>query len=203
MRDDQEQLLRQAAAGDEEALSELLKRYAPQISRQLHIRSAHLSKLDTEDILQVTFLEAFLNIRHFDPDRADSFSGWLLRIAENNLHDMVRELHRAKRPPPERQLCRTPDESCTALLEFLMADSATPSRRDRNRGLPTTQRRRQVIGFRRPAGRSCRSAGGRTWSRIRGRESNSPTVPPARPPRSNIEEHDVRSPWFGSREVES
>ena len=123
-----EQLLRQAVAGDEQALSTLLSDYAPQLARQLRVHDTHLSTVDVDDVLQVTFLEAFLHIRHFDPDRADAFSGWLLRIAENNLRDMVRELRRAKRLPPERQIRRAADESCVALIELLTRDSSTPSR---------------------------------------------------------------------------
>jgi RNA polymerase sigma factor (sigma-70 family) len=129
MSDDQEQLLSRAVSGDEDALSELLNQHAPRLARQLRVQSRFLSKLDVDDVLQVTFLEAFLNIHRFDPDRPGSFSGWLARIADCNLSDMVRELQRAKRPSPDRQTTSAADTSCTTLLNMLTTDSATPSRR--------------------------------------------------------------------------
>ncbi len=79
-------------------------------------------------MLQVTFLEAFLHIRRFDAEQADSFGGWLLRIARNNLRDLQRELAAAKRPPPEKRVALDFEQSCVVLIETLAGAAATPSR---------------------------------------------------------------------------
>lgn len=121
-------LLRLAVSGNTEALGELLERTALQIRREIRIHNVWMSKLDADDVMQVTFLEAVLYIRRFDPDRSGSFSGWLLRIAENNVRDLTRLLGRQKRPPPERQVHPTPEDSCHELIETLTATSQTPSR---------------------------------------------------------------------------
>lgn len=76
-------LLRLAVSGDTEALGELLEHNAPQVRRELAVEARWLSKFDLDDVMQVTFLEAFLHIRRFDPDERGAFGGWLLRIARS------------------------------------------------------------------------------------------------------------------------
>src|SRR5262249_9828984 len=84
--------------------------------------------LDAEDIMQVTYIEAFLDIRSFDPERA-SFGTWLQRLAENNLRDAIKGLSAAKRPNPVRRAGEAdPSQSYVDLLDILTADGGTPSR---------------------------------------------------------------------------
>ena len=56
-----ESLVTQAVSGDHKALSQLLDRFAPRIQREVagQISQQWRSALDAEDIMQVTFLEAF------------------------------------------------------------------------------------------------------------------------------------------------
>ncbi|MCH7872208.1 MAG: sigma-70 family RNA polymerase sigma factor [Planctomycetes bacterium] len=121
------QSITDAVRGDPDALSELLQTHAPRLRRALQADNAWLSYLELEDVLQVTFLEAFLHIRRFDAERADSFAGWLLRIATNNLRDLQRELAAAKRPPPEKRVALDFGRSCVALIETLSGAAPTPS----------------------------------------------------------------------------
>ena len=64
-----EELLVQAIRGDEEALSELLARHGLWIRSRLASKiPAHFqSVLSEDDVLQVTYLDAFLNIVRFQP----------------------------------------------------------------------------------------------------------------------------------------
>jgi len=117
-----------AVRGDPDALSELLQHHAPRLRRALQAGNAWLSYLELEDVLQVTYLEAFLHIRRFDLEQTDSFGGWLLRIARNNLRDLQRELTAAKRPPEERRVAIDFGQSCVELIETLSGATATPSR---------------------------------------------------------------------------
>lgn len=120
----------QAVHGDETALISLLEQYAPQIRRELRLETHWLSKFDLDDVMQVTFLEAFLHIRRFDPDASGPFAGWLLCIAKNNLRDLIKEVARDRRPPPAKQVqCVGGADSYVGLIDVL-SDSTwtTPSR---------------------------------------------------------------------------
>jgi RNA polymerase sigma-70 factor, ECF subfamily len=126
MSDDNFQL-RAAVAGDSDAMSELLQRYGPQVERTLDISREWRSVLEPTDVMQVTYLEAFMQIARYDPDRSEPFRAWLQRIAENNLRDAIRGLQRQKRPQPSQRVMPSPDAP-SQLLEQLGATSTTPSR---------------------------------------------------------------------------
>lgn len=123
----------QAVAGDLEALAGLLERHGPALRARLagRIPAPQRSVLDEEDVLQVTYLEAFLRIGAFAGDSEAAFQRWLTSIAEHNLLDALRELGREKRPDPRRRAeavdGRTRDPS-TDLLEELRASTTSPSR---------------------------------------------------------------------------
>ena len=119
------ELIRRAVAGDEEALVELLAAYGPQVERSLSIERKWRTTLEPADVMQVTYLEAFLQIQHFDPRRPEPFSDWLRRIAENNLRDALRGLQRQKRPQPGN---RVESDEETDLLAILGVVTTTPSR---------------------------------------------------------------------------
>ncbi|HWL94763.1 MAG TPA: sigma-70 family RNA polymerase sigma factor [Phycisphaerae bacterium] len=126
---DNQVLLERAVGGDSAALGDLLKRLALELARDIQLDDRWAAFFDVNDVLQVTFLEAFLRIHWFVPDGPGSFSGWLLTIARNNLRDMLREVNRAKRPPPDRRLqpVRNADTH-TTLLHLLTGDVTSPSR---------------------------------------------------------------------------
>lgn len=122
-----EQLVPRAVAGDEAALTALLECNGAQVRSALQ-RSYHgrlKGQVELDDVMQVTYLEAYLCIRDFVPAGPKAFHAWLARIAENNLRDAIRksdatQRRRADGPPPW-------EESCRALVEA-RAGSSTPSR---------------------------------------------------------------------------
>ena len=127
------QQVARAVTGDDSALTELLRRHGPEVRASIAPRiGAHWrSVIDADDVMQVTYLEAFLRIESFNagenPDAA--FLAWLHRIADNNLKDAIRSLERAKRPDPRRRVQSAPNEqSYVDLVEVLGVVSATPSR---------------------------------------------------------------------------
>lgn len=128
MSDSDEPLLMQAAQGDDDAMTALLKKFGPQVRGRINGRIAERfrSAFDEDDVMQVTYLEAFLR-PGFTAKGSDSFVAWLTRIAENNLRDAVKELTRAKRPPRERRLTGGGDESYVSLLENLGGSLSTAS----------------------------------------------------------------------------
>jgi RNA polymerase sigma-70 factor, ECF subfamily len=130
MAEAESQLLHEARKGNTEALTALLYAHGPAVRRQV---GAALDPrwhryIDLDDLMQVSYLEAFLSIRRFSSRSEDAFRAWLLRIARNNLCDALRELRQAKRPDTQKRLdLPEGDESYVGLLASLVS-SATPSR---------------------------------------------------------------------------
>jgi RNA polymerase sigma factor (sigma-70 family) len=127
-------LISQAVAGDRECLAALLERFGPDVRRGLKIARKWSSVLDPDDVMQVTYLEAFLRIKQFAANGPESFLAWLRCIARNNLRDAVEELGRDKRPQPERRVRARPNareldaSSQQLFLELAGHTSTTPSR---------------------------------------------------------------------------
>jgi len=121
------QLVQRAKSGDKSALSALLLRFGPAIRESLHINPKWQSMLDAEDVMQVTYFEAFEQIAKFTGNTG-AFPGWLRRIAENNLRDAIDWLQREKRPQPEHRV-GPPQGTDTVvwLCALLTGDGQTPS----------------------------------------------------------------------------
>ena len=118
-------------AGDALALRPLLERYGSQVRQAIRgkIGRRWQALLDEDDVMQVTYLEAFLHIEQLVACDPASFTVWLTRIAENVLRDAIRALERKKRPPPAQPLYPSGrDGSYSALLATLGHTSSTPSR---------------------------------------------------------------------------
>lgn len=130
---DEESLVVGATGGDEESLCALLGHYGPIVRDRLKpkIGPQWRTAVDEDDVMQVTYLEAFLLIGQFKFRGPGSFLAWLSQVAENNLRDALRGLQAAKRPNPKRrvQVSRHAAESSfVALVELLGATDSTPSR---------------------------------------------------------------------------
>lgn len=124
-------LIDRAAEGDEDALAELLGRYSGDVRNHIkHSIGKHWqSSLDEDDVMQVTFVEAFSHIHALQNRTEQGFTAWLRRIADNNLRDAIRALEADKRPDPRKraQAARSASTSA-AFIEMLGATNTTPSR---------------------------------------------------------------------------
>jgi len=126
-----ENLLERAACGDADVLSNLLATYGRQVWAEIDrdIDPKWRAIIDADDVMQVTYLEAFLEIRRLSARDEAGFLGWLRRIAQNNLRDAVKEQGRQKRPQPGMRLERPADtDSYVTLVEHLGMTTSTPSR---------------------------------------------------------------------------
>ncbi|HWL92137.1 MAG TPA: sigma-70 family RNA polymerase sigma factor [Phycisphaerae bacterium] len=122
-----EQLLLRARGGDRDALQQLLLRHGPPLRPRIEINPKWRSVLEPNDILQVTYFEAFLQFDRFKGD-ARAFPGWLWRVTENNLRDAIQALEREKRPQPGNRLTAPDDAGDFAWLnELLTGGLGTPS----------------------------------------------------------------------------
>lgn len=123
--------LDRAIAGDEDALADALAEHAGALRVRLDplVPARFRSVLEVDDILQITYLEAFLRIGTFTNNGPAAFFGWLSRVAENNLRDAIRELERQKRPQPQNRVALgNSEQSMCLLLEEIGATTTTPSR---------------------------------------------------------------------------
>jgi len=123
--------LRQAAAGDRGALRALLETYGPPVWTEIDrdISAVWRSSIDADDVMQISYLEAFLRIDKMTATDGATFKAWLRRIAQNNLRDAIKQLDRQKRPSPTKRVhASSGDDSYVTLVERLGQTSATPSR---------------------------------------------------------------------------
>ena len=125
-------LCQRAIEGDEKALGELLEKLGPVVRQRIigKISKTWQSILEADDIMQVTYLEVFLQIERFTARGPGSFVAWVTQIADNNLRDAVKGLERAKRPDPRKRVqasSKPSEDSYVALVELLGVTNTTPS----------------------------------------------------------------------------
>ncbi len=129
------EMIERAMRGDEDALTQLLEDHGPVVRRHIgfSLGAQWQSAIDVDDIMQVTYVEAFLRIGRLESRTAAGFGAWLRQIAKNNMLDAIRALEAEKRPSPRQRVRNSalggPDQnSYMALVEVLGATSKTPSR---------------------------------------------------------------------------
>lgn len=114
-------LARAAAAGDSEAFEMLFRRHGGRVAR---IGSRFFrSPAEVEEIIQETFLRAFLSLDRFRPERA-SFSTWLSRIAVNLCYDELRRRRRRRVVPLEEERLGSSDSRIAG--DAFSVSSVTP-----------------------------------------------------------------------------
>jgi RNA polymerase sigma-70 factor (ECF subfamily) len=128
----EEQALTAAAvAGDRVALERLLLSHYDALARRVESRLPPRvqSTQAVEDILQVTFCQAFRDIGSFEPRGEGSFGSWLSKIAENRLLDAIKQHDVQKRGG---QLRRAGDSAADesrimTVWDWIAASDTSPS----------------------------------------------------------------------------
>src|SRR5262245_14162617 len=124
------ELVAAATGGDRASLERLLlahyDRLAQRVASKLPPRLQATQAV--EDILQLTFLQAFRDISRFEPRPDAGFGDWLAQIADNRLLDAIKHEVRAKRGG---DLQRAPSEiqgesRVLSLLDWIAADDTSP-----------------------------------------------------------------------------
>jgi len=124
-------LMTRATSGDTGALRVLLERHGRQVWLTIHrmIEGPWRSLIDADDVMQVTYVEAFRHIGRLRAEGGSGFVSWLTQLAKNNLLDALRELGAQKRPSPARRVHACPSaDSYTTLILYAGSSGATPSR---------------------------------------------------------------------------
>jgi RNA polymerase sigma-70 factor, ECF subfamily len=129
--DTDQALVAAAVGGDRMALERLLLSHYDMLAERVSARlPARLQSTQAiEDILQVTFSQAFRDIGRFEQRPDASFGNWLARIAENRLFDAIKQRDCAKRGGDRKHLTEAAgDESRAAsLFDWIAADDTSPS----------------------------------------------------------------------------
>lgn len=146
MQTEEEALAIRAVGGDEQALVDLLQVIGPAVRGRLAGRiPRHLQAvLSEDDVMQQTYVDAFLGIGQFGPRGEGSFLAWLTTLADRNLTDAVRMLEAAKRGGDRRRIQMDEERSVAALYELLGGTQTTPSGQAARREAQTVLR--QAIG---------------------------------------------------------
>jgi RNA polymerase sigma-70 factor, ECF subfamily len=80
--------VRRAGGGDDDALSQLYRQYAPGVFA--YVRRMLRNDYDAQDVTQQVFVKLATSVDKYDPQRAD-FSAWMLRVAHNAAVDHLRK----------------------------------------------------------------------------------------------------------------
>ena len=124
-------ILRKANTGDAEALAALLREVGPRVRERIapKIGRQWAGLIEADDVMQVTYLETFVQFGRMTIKDEESFVAWLTKVAENNLCDAIRAFACAKRPDPRKRVTGSAnDESFVGLVEVLGVTTTTPSR---------------------------------------------------------------------------
>jgi RNA polymerase sigma-70 factor, ECF subfamily len=125
------QLLRLIKAGDGPALGTLLERYRNYLTLLVRVQIGKRlqGKVDPDDLLQETFLEAHRGIGRFRGETEQEFLAWLRQILAAILANQIRRYFGTKRRDLrlERELADDLDRSSCAIDGALVAPQSSPS----------------------------------------------------------------------------
>lgn len=133
---DLEDIVRRAAAGDREAFEALVRQHQPEIHR--FFRRACRSDEDARDQCQLTFVRAYRSLSGFEG--RSSFRTWLFRIATNLSRNYYRDQGRRREVP----LAQDEDSSGSNVRERDVVDRK-PSTLDRLELGETREQLREAV----------------------------------------------------------
>jgi RNA polymerase sigma factor (sigma-70 family) len=140
-----DELMRQLAAGRQESLGRLHRRYAPLV----FITAAHsLDRGAAEEVVQDVFVAVWRNAAVFTPKRG-AFRPWLLQIAHFRILNELRRRRRRPRLLPDADdlfLASLPDVGPEP-EELAWRESLRPVMRSACQGLPPSQRQAVDLAF--------------------------------------------------------
>src|SRR6516225_457018 len=140
-----EELMRRLAAGRQESLGRLHRRYAPLVFK----KAAHsLDRSTAEEIVQDVFVAVWRNAGVFSPERG-AFRPWVLRIAHFRILNELRRRRRLPRlePDPDGSLLASLPDDGPEPEELAWRESLRPAMRSACRELPRSQRQAVDLAF--------------------------------------------------------
>jgi len=117
-----------AVDGDQVALAALLQEHAGPIAAPLLAGGALSGELETDDLVQITSIEAILRIKTLQTRTVAGFCAWFRTLAQNNLRDAARSMGALKRTPGGKRLAPGPTEdSAHTLFHLVVGEHPTAS----------------------------------------------------------------------------
>ncbi len=124
-----QELLDQALSGDTESLGSLLEAYRPYLTvvarRQLDERVR--GRVDENDMVQVTFLEAQRDLKSFRGSHVEELLGWLRHILLNNVSTAHQKHLYAQKRSANREMGQSPTDGSPSIVEMVKSESSSPS----------------------------------------------------------------------------
>ncbi len=161
-----------AQEGDDVAVQHLFERYYPRVERIVRARlGRHLrARVEVEDILQETFLNAVLRLDEFEMRSESAFLDWLAVLSLRQINRAAEHWGREKRDPRRLVAIDAPDDAISRRVRELTARVSGPLtksiRGERRRGLEDAldaleESQREVIVLRHFVGLSFEEIAGR------------------------------------------
>ncbi len=147
MSQDNESLVKAAAAGVEEAFQALIEQYRPRLRKFICDRTGeHLrGYADPEDVLQDVFLAAFKRLPEFTWNGDRAFFAWLATIAHSRIAEIGRRVkRRAARLGDEPGADPTPSRTLRRIERFERLEAAISSLPDDYRDVLVMTRIQQM-----------------------------------------------------------
>ena len=115
--------------GDENALAQLLATHRDRLWRIVHFRMDWrlIGRVDADDILQNSFVEAAKRIHHFAEQKQYSAFVWLRMIVGQTLIDMHRRHLGTQQRDASRELNSFASSTSASMTDFLAGHLTTPS----------------------------------------------------------------------------
>lgn len=130
-RSSHQELLDLALTGNQEALGQLLEQYRAYLTvlAKRYLDDRIRGRMDENDIVQVTFLEAQRDLKNFRGKQIEELLGWLRHILRNNVSSAHQQhLHTQKRSAG-KETFQNPKDSGPSLAEMATAETSSPSQR--------------------------------------------------------------------------
>ncbi|MBI2387690.1 MAG: sigma-70 family RNA polymerase sigma factor [Elusimicrobia bacterium] len=128
-------LIRQAKAGDAEALNALFDRYSARVLQIVRLRlgPSLRAKLESQDIVQDAFTRAVNGFDHFELRHEGAFIHWLGELVRNAINDRYDQFRAQKRDMRQENPIEANERTDSSRDFSLPGDDPTPSRVLENR----------------------------------------------------------------------
>lgn len=130
-RSSHQQLLEKAQRGDVDSLGELLESYRAYLTvlAKRYLSDRIRGRVDENDIVQITFLEAQRDFKNFRGSQIEELLGWLRHILRNNISSAHQRHLFAQKRSAGRETKDNQTESGPALIDLAVSETSSPSQR--------------------------------------------------------------------------
>jgi RNA polymerase sigma-70 factor, ECF subfamily len=126
-----QELLEAAIAGDKETLGRLLEEYRAYLTvlARRYLDDRIRGRIDENDMVQVTFLEAQRDFPGFRGSSIEELLGWLRNILKNNISSAHQKHLYAQKRSAGRETNKASADSGPTYVEMAAADASSPSQK--------------------------------------------------------------------------